>query len=198
MTTSATVLPLAKVAGESYVSVGTELAYAANATISMNDAAVRTLAGAGGSGTIIEMNNLRNKSASAPSSAFSTSSSVSSRVGSGTTSAAITFNVDGTVTGAVVNNTHGGSGVSIAGNWFAPTGGTPGNSYWIKGTVTSGSGATYTGHASPVSLSVAREFKLATAVNALAQRNITIYIYSDAAGTVQVATGTIFLEVEDA
>ena len=137
-------------------------------------------------------------SSGGPISAFSGSSSVSSRVGSGTTSASITFNTDGTVTGAVVNNTNGGSGVQISGNWYSPTGGTPGNNYWIKGTVTAGVNATYTGFSTPTQLSVNREFKLATGVNVFASRSITIYIYSDSGGTNQVATGTIYLEVEDA
>jgi len=42
--------------------VNTELDYSATALITMNDAAVRTLAGVGGSGTIITMQNLQNKS----------------------------------------------------------------------------------------------------------------------------------------
>ena len=42
--------------------VNTELGRSATANINMNDSAVRTLAGVGGSGTIISMNNLRGKS----------------------------------------------------------------------------------------------------------------------------------------
>jgi hypothetical protein len=42
--------------------VNIELGLSSTATISMNDAAVRTLAGVGGSGTIITMDNLRGKS----------------------------------------------------------------------------------------------------------------------------------------
>ena len=42
--------------------VNVELGYSSTAAISMNDAAVRTLAGVGGSGTIITMDNLRGKS----------------------------------------------------------------------------------------------------------------------------------------
>lgn len=42
--------------------VNTELGYSSNSPISMNDAAVRSLAGVGGSGTIITMDNLRGKS----------------------------------------------------------------------------------------------------------------------------------------
>jgi hypothetical protein len=44
--------------------VNTELGRSTTATINMNDAAVRTLAGVGGSGTTIAMQNLRGKSAS--------------------------------------------------------------------------------------------------------------------------------------
>jgi hypothetical protein len=42
--------------------VNTELGYSSTALITMNDAAVRTLAGVGGSGTVITMQNLQNKS----------------------------------------------------------------------------------------------------------------------------------------
>jgi hypothetical protein len=42
--------------------VNTELGYSATALITMNDAAVRTLAGVGGSGTMISMQDLQNKS----------------------------------------------------------------------------------------------------------------------------------------
>jgi hypothetical protein len=42
--------------------VNTELGLSATALITMNDAAVRTLAGVGGSGTVITMQNLQNKS----------------------------------------------------------------------------------------------------------------------------------------
>ena len=42
--------------------VNTELGYSATALITMNDAAVRTLAGVGGSGTVITMQNLQGKS----------------------------------------------------------------------------------------------------------------------------------------
>ena len=42
--------------------VNTELGRSATANINMNDSAVRTLAGVGGSGTIISMSNLHGKS----------------------------------------------------------------------------------------------------------------------------------------
>ena len=42
--------------------VNTELGRSSTANISMNEAAVRTLAGVGGSGSIITMDNLRGKS----------------------------------------------------------------------------------------------------------------------------------------
>ena len=47
-------------------------------------------------------------------------------------SASVTYNTNGTIT-RTGNN---GSGPSA---WYNPTGGTPGNSYWIKFTLTSGS-----------------------------------------------------------
>lgn len=53
--------------------VNTELGLSATATISLNDAAVRTLAGVGGSGTIISMSNLHGKSAAAPTLQFNDS-----------------------------------------------------------------------------------------------------------------------------
>ena len=42
--------------------VNAELGYSPTALITMNDAAVRTLAGVGGAGTVISMNDLRGKS----------------------------------------------------------------------------------------------------------------------------------------
>jgi len=65
-------MPLPATGTISLGQVNTELSRSATATINMNDAAVRTLAGVGGSGTIISMQNLRGKSAivAAPTLAF--------------------------------------------------------------------------------------------------------------------------------
>ena len=54
--------------------VNTELGLSATASISLNDAAVRTLAGVGGSGTIISMSDLHGKSAAAPTLEFNDAS----------------------------------------------------------------------------------------------------------------------------
>jgi hypothetical protein len=56
-------MPLPSTGTISLGQVNTELGRSATASINMNDAAVRTLAGVGGSGTAISMQNLRGKSA---------------------------------------------------------------------------------------------------------------------------------------
>ena len=92
MTTST---PLISLAGTSSpVSVAQELGLGLTTQISMNDAAVRTLAGAGGSGTVILMSDLSNKSNVTFPSPVVTSGADFENVGS---SASITFNTDGTI-----------------------------------------------------------------------------------------------------
>ena len=56
-------MPLPSTGAISLSQVNTELGRSATASINMNDAAVRTLAGVGGSGTIISISNLQGKSA---------------------------------------------------------------------------------------------------------------------------------------
>lgn len=56
-------MPLPSTGPISLSQVNTELGRSATATINMNESAVRTLAGVGGSGTTISMQNLRGKSA---------------------------------------------------------------------------------------------------------------------------------------
>jgi hypothetical protein len=124
--------------------VNTELGLTATATITMNDAAVRTLAGVGGSGTIITMDNLRGKSSFALVSNFgmTDNSVVGSDEGiwedaSSTQTTILTFSRDGTW-GAL------GNSISLGGNWGSPTTATAGDNYWIKFTRTAGTGTATT------------------------------------------------------
>lgn len=121
--------------------VNDELGLSSTATISLNDAAVRTLAGVGGSGTVISMSNLQGKSAVTISLAqLQGAGFYEYLLGSGYT--ALTFNTNGTW-GANGSD----SGSLGSGNWASPTTSGVGNSYWIRWTrtaVTFGGGGTAT------------------------------------------------------
>ena len=110
--------------------VNTELGRSATATIDMNDSAVRTLAGVGGSGTTISMSNLQGKSNVTISLAQLQSRSLQEFVG-GYGYITLTFNTNGTwsCVGSV-------SGTIASGNWASPTTSGVGSSYWIRWTRT--------------------------------------------------------------
>ena len=113
--------------------VNTELGRSATATIDMNDAAVRTLAGVGGSGTTISMSNLQGKSAVTISLAQLQGTGFYEYT-AGFGYVTLTFNSNGTwsANGSI-------SGNLGSGNWASPTTTSIGNSYWIRWTRTSAS-----------------------------------------------------------
>lgn len=109
----------------------------------------------------------------------------------GNVSAYIYFNTDGTIDKFDPNISYG----SV--EWFTPTGGTPGNNYWIK--VTRVSGITPSGMTSGTiySLSTNRNmFITAVAEGQIRLSSGTIDIYSDAGGTTRVGGGTYELNAE--
>jgi hypothetical protein len=117
--------------------VNTELGRSATATIDMNDSAVRSLFGVGGSGTTISMSSGFGKSAVTISLASITSNEPfeGSALAPGEACAVnLDFNSDGTWD-AVLEALGG-----IDGNWATPTTANIGSSYWIRFTRTFFSG----------------------------------------------------------
>jgi hypothetical protein len=152
----------------------------------MNDSALRTLAGVGGSGTTWGMNSLYGKSARTFSLASLTSISGTAFEG-GFAYAEYVFYADGT-TGYFSSE---GSG--SFGNWTTPTTSGIGSSYWIKFTETGSAGAaTETGSGRGIwnQLNVAQYFGLSRTLNGGAYRTYTIQIASDSSGSNIVATTT--------
>ena len=103
----------------------------------------------------------------------------------GLTSAGITFGTNGTIFSFDPATSYGST------EWFTPTGGTPGNNYWIK--VTRVSGITPSGMTSGTiySLSTDKTMSVTAVTNGQTRvSNGNIDIYSDAAGTTRVGGGT--------
>ena len=165
----------------------TELGFSATALISMNDAAVRTLAGVGGSGTTWGMNSLYGKSARS----FSLSQLLEifgeANTG-GTAYAEYQFSGDGTIVGG-----NSQSGSFSVGNWTTPTTAGIGSSYWVRCTQTSSSGpSTQYGNSRGVwhQISGAPVFGVSKTANGLSTRVYTFEIASDSGGSNIVATAT--------
>ena len=81
--------------------------------------------------------------------------------------------------------------------WFTPTGGTPGNNYWIK--ITRVNGVTTTGmtNGTIYSLSTSQSIQLTNpAPGTIRLSSGTIDIYSDAGGTTRVGGGTYDMNSE--
>lgn len=98
---------------------------------------------------------------------------------------AIQLNTDGTIT-------YTGSGSGGASNWHAPTTAGIGSSRWVKFTLASGTAwdsglAAGTVHA----LSTARQLQWTQSSAGSRAASVTVQIYSDAAGTTLVSTGTV-------
>jgi hypothetical protein len=153
----------------------------------MNDSAVRTLFGVGGSGTAISMSSGFGKS----SRSFSLASLLElfgDANSGGTAYAEYTIGSDGTITYGSSN----GSGT--AGNWTTPTTAGIGSSYWVRFTETasSGAGVTVTGstRGSWLQLSSSRTYGLSRTANGLGYRVYTVEISSDSGGATIVATKT--------
>jgi hypothetical protein len=103
--------------------------------------------------------------------------------GSGVT-ALSRFNTDGSIT-----CTHTGGAVSAPANWFIPPGGTPGNSYWIRCNVTSGT-LTVNQATTFQPLTSNRQFSATAAGLGTAGGTGTFQIATDAGGVNIISTGT--------
>jgi hypothetical protein len=168
--------------------VNVELSLSATATISMNDAAVRTLFGVGGSGTQISMSQGSGKS----SRTFSLASVVDIfglAFPGGTAFAEYGFSSDGTIVGGTSD-----SGSFSVGNWTTPTTAGIGSSYWIRVTETASSGTATTVYGDTrgvwLQLNTGRDFGLSRTENGLGYRVYTFEIASDSGGATIVASAT--------
>ena len=164
----------------------TELGRSATATLTMNDSALRTLAGVGGSGTQWSMNSLYGKSART----FSLASMVDVEglaYPPATAYAEWVFYADGTIG----YFSSGGSG--SMGNWTTPTTAGIGSSYWIRLTETSSYGSfTETGSGRGIwnQINVAQYFGISRSLGGSGGAVYTIQIASDSSGSNIVATRT--------
>lgn len=133
--------------------VNVELGFASTAAISLNDTAVRTLAGKP-SGAI-SMNDLYGKANQRPASSMSAfnleDDLPTSGSGAVTAQCSMTFQPDGTMS-------YGGNGTTGSSAWTNITGGSPGANYWILVTVTSGTASNLGVTGTWQSLSTARQF----------------------------------------
>lgn len=107
-------------------------------------------------------------------------------IGTGTRQAGWRFNVDGTVDKRVQG------AYTFSHNWFQPSGGTPGNSYWIKFHKNSGTDPNLVNPGLDLwlALSSAREWSLQRAPTGALSYNATISISSDSSGSPVLSTGT--------
>ena len=172
-------------------SVANELSLGLTTTISMNQAAVRTLAGVGGSGTQWSMNSLYGKSAG-----FTTVSLAS--IAAGTPFAAENYTLGDPATAELVFETngtwnfYGEDNGNSSGNWATPTTAGGGAGYWIQWTRTAfsgGPGNTASATSGWQQLSTAQNilvYNSGTVLTVSAQ--YTINIATDSAGVNIVAT----------
>lgn len=170
--------------------VSVELGRASNAQTSLGESAVRSLAGVA-SGPI-SFANLHGKSASAPVNPLGTMAASHNVSSPGTASAGLSFLQNG----AVSPNT--GNGYSGTSQWYSPTGGTPGNGYWIRCTVNSGTTPSGSATGTWLQLNTTRAWSLVRSGIGSVQCNCTIQIASDSGGSNIVASGTmtLFAQVE--
>ena len=168
--------------------VNTELGRTATANINMNDSAVRTLFGVGGSGTIISMSSGFGKSAITISLA-SLSSVYGDAYPASTAYAELIFNSNGTVQQGTSN-----AGIGSNSSWATPTTTGIGSSYWVRFTETasSGAGQTVTGSARGVwhQISSTLYFGVSRTANGGGYRTYTVEISSNSGGSAIVATKT--------
>jgi hypothetical protein len=168
-------------------SVANELGLGLTTTISMNQAAVRTLAAVGGTGTTWSMSSLYNKSART----FSLASLLElfGEANTGDTAfAEYAFGSDGSIVGATSQ-----SGSFAVGNWTTPTTVGIGSSYWIRVTETASSGTSTVYGATRgvwLQLSSLRTYGLSRTANGLGYRIYTVEISSDSGGVTIVASIT--------
>jgi len=111
--------------------------------------------------------------------------------GTNPTTASITFLNDGTISYYDPAISYGST------EWFTPSGGTPGNNYWIKATRISGVATSGMANGTIYSLATSQSIEL-TATGSLTIRVSagTIDIYSDAGGTTRVGGGTYNINAE--
>ena len=183
--------------------VNVELGLSGTATITMNDAAVRTLFGVGGSGTTISMSDGSGKSnftvaytGTSPYAALANNDVIFGGycAGGGNNGyAVINFKETG-----VYQFAEGSLLLTNAGTWGTPTGGSPGSNYWIRFTRTSTnlSSASSTASTGWLQLNTAREASV-TGSGFLSGYSIyTIEIAGGSGGTPLLTTRTgIKLEV---
>lgn len=182
--------------------VNVELGLSGTATITMNDAAVRTLFGKAGSGTTISMSDGSGKSnftvaytGTSPYAALANNDVIfGGYCGPGEAGyAVINFKETG-----VYQFAEGNLFLNNAGTWGTPTGGSPGSNYWIKFTRTSTtlSSVSSTANTGWLQLNTAREISI-TGSNVLNGYSIyTIEIAGGSGGTPLLTTRTgIKLEV---
>jgi hypothetical protein len=164
--------------------VNTELGRTATALIEMNDAAVRTLFGVGGSGTTISMSSGFGKSSLTIS--LATLTSVYGEANNSTATAGLDFNSNG-----YMSRSSSGYGTVSMGQWA--TSSSVGSNYWIRLTQTSQLGiTTVTGAARGVwhQLSTTRTFGVSTSSLGYGSKTYTVEIASDSGGATIVATKT--------
>lgn len=104
--------------------------------------------------------------------------------GSGTKSAGVTFKPDGTVAWPVTTVQDGTDG-SLA--WFSPTGGSPGNAYYLRYTATSGS---FTSNPASSFTNLNGALTATVSGTTVGSATFTIDIATDAGGTNIVFTKT--------
>ena len=168
--------------------VNTELGRSATANINMNDSAVRSLFGVGGSGTTISMSSGFGKSAITISLAGLTGVYGLAYPGN-TAYAELIFNSNGTVQQGTSD-----SGIQSNSSWATPTTTGIGSSYWVRFTETasSGAGQTVYGSARGVwhQISSTLYFGVSRTANGGGYRTYTVEISSNSAGSNIVATKT--------
>jgi hypothetical protein len=111
------------------------------------------------------------------------------------TSCTITLNTDGTITWSV--NSNGNWGVEDT-NWATPTTGGVGNSYWVRGTVTSGSPGMTSGTSDTwLQLSSARAWTFSRSTIGTTSGVYTLEIASDSGGSNIITTNTLTISIEN-
>lgn len=166
--------------------VNTELGRTATATIDMNDAAVRTLFGVGGSGTTISMSSGFGKSNATIS--LAALASIYGSNNNATATAQIGIGSDGSIVWDATS-----TGAASFTGWRLPNSAGIGASFWVRVTQTSQIGfTTVTGSARAtwLSLSTTKYFGVSTSSLGYGSKTYTFEIASDSGGATIVATKT--------
>ena len=170
----------------------TELGFSATALISMNDAAVRSLAGVGGSGTTWSMSSLYGKSAVTISLSSVTSNEpfdATPFAGGEPSTATLSFLSNGTWSATLE------ASASKSGNWATPTTTGVGSGYWIRFTRTffsGGAGNSATASTGWLQLNTTRSIDVTrTSGFGVTTADYTIEIATDSGGSNIVATASL-------